>query len=516
MRRRKSTAVLRLQQGWRARSARVPSRRMDESGELKHPPLEAEHRRAWRETRPVRRLEHADRVRGRACGAPRRPRAGRVCSISPISGKVEVDGPGALALLQGVVTNDVAAIDVGEAQYNLVLNEGGGVIEDLIVYRMEPTAVLRRAERIEHAPGAADPRRGRDAGHGAPDVPPGLVLPRGPGPGVAGASSRRLFPEAAGSVVHALHRVLVPPPAGDRHEIRIHGRDRLRAVHLPGHRRRPLARGCSTAVRAASAARRAGSRRATSSASRWATRCTARTSSSPRPRSRRACRGRCRWTRGRSAVARRSPASAQEGLPSRLRGLRMHERRHIPRAHYPVFVGDRVIGEVTSGTFSPLLQTGIGARLPLARATSRRRRRGRGRHPGPARCGDGRASAVRGPKPALGGSERPGRSRGPCPCRTARCGACGERPPGPGAFGVDDDDQVQPRAGDARARARGRSRGRRRSRTTAGHVTRVGRRCRSRCAMKSPGDSASPAIDAGRVVHEDPLVASRVHRCAVA
>jgi aminomethyltransferase len=38
----------------------------------------------------------------------------------------------------------------------------------------------------------------------------------------------------------------------------------------------------------------------------------------------------------------------------------MHERRHIPRAHYPVFVEDRVVGEVTSGSFSPLLQTGIG------------------------------------------------------------------------------------------------------------------------------------------------------------
>jgi aminomethyltransferase len=38
----------------------------------------------------------------------------------------------------------------------------------------------------------------------------------------------------------------------------------------------------------------------------------------------------------------------------------MHERRHIPRAHYPVFIGDLLIGEVTSGSYSPLLQTGIG------------------------------------------------------------------------------------------------------------------------------------------------------------
>jgi aminomethyltransferase len=38
----------------------------------------------------------------------------------------------------------------------------------------------------------------------------------------------------------------------------------------------------------------------------------------------------------------------------------MEDRRRIPRAHYPVMRGDDIVGEVTSGTFSPLLQTGIG------------------------------------------------------------------------------------------------------------------------------------------------------------
>jgi aminomethyltransferase len=38
----------------------------------------------------------------------------------------------------------------------------------------------------------------------------------------------------------------------------------------------------------------------------------------------------------------------------------MEERRHIPRAHCPVLDGGGRIGEVTSGTFSPLLQRGIG------------------------------------------------------------------------------------------------------------------------------------------------------------
>jgi aminomethyltransferase len=59
---------------------------------------------------------------------------------------------------------------------------------------------------------------------------------------------------------------------------------------------------------------------------------------------------------GRAALLRQR----DEGLPGRLLGLRMHERRNIPRAHHPVFIGDQLIGEVTSGTYSPLLQTGIG------------------------------------------------------------------------------------------------------------------------------------------------------------
>ena len=63
-------------------------------------------------------------------------------------------------MLQRVVTNDLSKAAVGEALYNLVLNEGGGVIEDLIVYRLERRAVLRRAERVERSPRAPDARGG--------------------------------------------------------------------------------------------------------------------------------------------------------------------------------------------------------------------------------------------------------------------------------------------------------------------------------------------------------------------
>ena len=51
-------------------------------------------------------------------------------------GEVEVEGPGALAFLQLVLSNDVARIEVGGAQYSCLCNEDGGVIDDLFVYRL--------------------------------------------------------------------------------------------------------------------------------------------------------------------------------------------------------------------------------------------------------------------------------------------------------------------------------------------------------------------------------------------
>ncbi len=51
-------------------------------------------------------------------------------------GQIEVEGPGALAFLQRLVTNDVARIQVGGAQYSLLLNEEAGVIDDLFIYRL--------------------------------------------------------------------------------------------------------------------------------------------------------------------------------------------------------------------------------------------------------------------------------------------------------------------------------------------------------------------------------------------
>lgn len=50
-------------------------------------------------------------------------------------GQVFVSGPGALDQLNHLLTNDLARLRVGEGQYTIMLNENGGVIDDLIAYR---------------------------------------------------------------------------------------------------------------------------------------------------------------------------------------------------------------------------------------------------------------------------------------------------------------------------------------------------------------------------------------------
>ncbi len=57
-------------------------------------------------------------------------------------GEVEVEGPRAKELLQALLSNDLDKIGPGEAQYTLLTNERGGIIDDLIVYELEPTRFL--------------------------------------------------------------------------------------------------------------------------------------------------------------------------------------------------------------------------------------------------------------------------------------------------------------------------------------------------------------------------------------
>ena len=328
---------------------------MDDAGELKRTPLEAEHLRLGAKMGPFAGWQMPIEYEGAIAehGAVRE-RVG-LFDLTHL-GKVDVTGPGALGMLQRVVTNDLSKASVGEAQYNLVLNEGGGVIEDLIVYRLEenrsfvvPNAAnaQRVLQILEETP--AEERlhlmyhqdwcflavQGPESVHVAEKLFPEatdlafmqcveteyhrrpVILTRS---GYTGEVGFELFTyqDIATDLWNDLMEAAEPfggTPCGlaARDVLRLemgyplYGQDLFESVTA-------LEAGLSWAVSFDKGD-----------------------------------------FRGREALLRQR----DQGLPSRLRGLLMEERRHIPRAHHPVMLGDDIVGEVSSGTFSPLLQKGI-------------------------------------------------------------------------------------------------------------------------------------------------------------
>ncbi|MCO5315439.1 MAG: glycine cleavage system aminomethyltransferase GcvT [Solirubrobacterales bacterium] len=51
-------------------------------------------------------------------------------------GRIEIEGRGSLAFLQRLLSNDAARLEEGEAQYTLLLNEQAGILDDLLLYRI--------------------------------------------------------------------------------------------------------------------------------------------------------------------------------------------------------------------------------------------------------------------------------------------------------------------------------------------------------------------------------------------
>ena len=66
------------------------------------------------------------------------------CGVFDVShmGELEVEGPRAKELLQSLLANDLDKIAPGRAQYTLLTNEHGGIIDDLIAYELEPSRFL--------------------------------------------------------------------------------------------------------------------------------------------------------------------------------------------------------------------------------------------------------------------------------------------------------------------------------------------------------------------------------------
>jgi aminomethyltransferase len=65
-------------------------------------------------------------------------------------GEIETAGPDALSLLQRLLSNDVAQVAVGGAQYSLLCREDGGVLDDLFTYRLEADRYLTVTNASNH------------------------------------------------------------------------------------------------------------------------------------------------------------------------------------------------------------------------------------------------------------------------------------------------------------------------------------------------------------------------------
>ncbi len=65
-------------------------------------------------------------------------------------GEIETTGPDTTAFLQRILSNDVTTVPVGGAQYALLCQEDGGVIDDLFTYRLDDARYLTITNASNH------------------------------------------------------------------------------------------------------------------------------------------------------------------------------------------------------------------------------------------------------------------------------------------------------------------------------------------------------------------------------
>ncbi len=123
---------------------------MATAGVLKHTSLYDRHRAAGAKLVPFAGYEMPVEYEGiRPEHVAVRTHAG-IFDVSHM-GEVETEGSGALAYLQRVLSNDVAKIEIGGSQYSCLTNEQGGVIDDLFTYRLGDDRYLTVTNAANHA-----------------------------------------------------------------------------------------------------------------------------------------------------------------------------------------------------------------------------------------------------------------------------------------------------------------------------------------------------------------------------
>ncbi len=76
----------------------------------------------------------------------------RECGVFDVShmGQIEVAGPDAAALLQRLLSNDIRRLPVGGAQYSVCCREDGGVLDDVFTYRLAECRFLTVTNAANH------------------------------------------------------------------------------------------------------------------------------------------------------------------------------------------------------------------------------------------------------------------------------------------------------------------------------------------------------------------------------
>jgi len=277
-------------------------------------------------------------------------------------GEFFVSGAGAAPWLESLLTNRVANLGIGEGQYSLMLNGGGGVIDDLIVYRTgeQDFFLVVNASKIAEDAAWLTAHLGAREGLVFADRSQEYAAVAVQGPEAPG-----LFEKLFGLPAPAKNRI-IPVPAGDWALAAGTGYTGEEGFELfvP-----------STVAR------------------EWWDRIVAAGAKPCGLGARDTLRlEMCYPLNGSDLGPDRTPLEAglgffvdlekgdfvgrdaliaqkASGLPSRLCALEMEEKGPPARPHYPVWVEGEPVGETTSGALSPSLGTGIAmAYLPAALA----------------------------------------------------------------------------------------------------------------------------------------------------
>ena len=255
-------------------------------------------------------------------------------------GEVEVEGPGALAFLQRVLSNDVAAIEIGGAQYSCLCNEDGGVLDDLFAYRLGGDRYLLVTNSANHEADLAWLGRwSRDYDVAVRDVADRYAMLAVQGPHARAIVAATLGDRAAAADAGRRGPRRRPPGARLRH--RLHRRGRGRAADRPRDRAGDLGRAARRRRRPLRP------RRPRHPAARGLlppARQRPHPGAQPdRSRPRLVLRGGDRA----SSAPRRSPGARAEGPAEKLAPFKI-EGAGIPRQGNPVLAGGEEVGVVTS------------------------------------------------------------------------------------------------------------------------------------------------------------------------